>query len=154
MSISLKQSLSLAKKKFFRAPQWELKMAARIFIGFFDVLGIAYAYVITWFIVFVYSIKLLFKENHFLLNKKNLSFIIKHFLTLLCVFLFGLIIKNRILSLINYDSLFEKLCFLIFSLLFLFSIYSFISLKLLKIDEFSFFVKKIYLVFKSKKAKI
>lgn len=34
MSISLKQSLSLAKKKFFRAPQWELKMAARIFIGF------------------------------------------------------------------------------------------------------------------------
>ena len=125
-----------------------------IFIGFFDVLGIAYAYVITWFIVFVYSIKLLFKENHFLLNKKNLSFIIKHFLTLLCVFLCGLIIKNRILSLINYDSLFEKLCFLIFSLLFLFSIYGFISLKLLKIDEFSFFVKNIYLVFRSKKAKI
>jgi len=34
MSISLKQSLYLTKKKFFRAPQWELKMAARIFIGF------------------------------------------------------------------------------------------------------------------------
>jgi fatty acid desaturase len=34
MSISLKQSISLSKKKFFRAPQWELKLAARIFIGF------------------------------------------------------------------------------------------------------------------------
>jgi len=102
----------------------------------------------------VYSIRILFKGNYILLNKNSFNFVIKHFLTLASVFFSGLIIKNRILSLINYDSLFEKSLFLIFSALFLFSVYSFISLKLLKIDEFSFFVKKIYLAFRPKKAKI
>ena len=34
MPITVKQSFFLSKKKFFRAPQWELKLAARIFIGF------------------------------------------------------------------------------------------------------------------------
>ena len=53
MSISLKQSLYLTKKKFFRAPQWELKMAARIFIGFLTLcfllvfLGLPLVYQIT-----------------------------------------------------------------------------------------------------------
>ncbi len=125
-----------------------------IFSNFFDVIGIAYAYVITWFLVFLYSIRILFKGNYILLNKNSFNFVIKHFLTLASVFFSGLIIKNRILSLINYDSFFEKSLFLIFSALFLFSVYSFISLKLLKIDEFSFFVKKIYLAFRPKKAKI
>ena len=34
MPITVKQSFSLSKKKFFRAPQWELKLVARILIGF------------------------------------------------------------------------------------------------------------------------
>jgi hypothetical protein len=34
MSYSLSDSFFLSKKKFFRAPQWELKLAVRILIGF------------------------------------------------------------------------------------------------------------------------
>jgi putative peptidoglycan lipid II flippase len=124
-----------------------------IFSNFFDVIGIAYAYVITWFLVFLYSVRLLFKGNHILLNKSFFTFIIKHFVTLVFVFFFGTILKYRILNLINYDGWFEKSLFLIFSVLFLFSVYLVMSLKLLKIDEFSFFVKKIFFAFKTKKEK-
>ncbi|MDA9587070.1 DUF5687 family protein, partial [Flavobacteriaceae bacterium] len=34
MSYTFQKSLGLSKKKFFRAPQWELKLAVRILIGF------------------------------------------------------------------------------------------------------------------------
>ena len=80
--------------------------------------------------------------SNILLSKENLTFIIKHFFALALVFFFGLIIKNKIL--IPYDSLIEKLFFLIFSGITLCTVYLLISLKLLKIYEVSFFVKKIY----------
>ena len=34
MAYTFRESLDLSKKKFFRAPQWELKLAVRILIGF------------------------------------------------------------------------------------------------------------------------
>ena len=34
MAFTFRESLGLSKKKFFRAPQWELKLAVRILIGF------------------------------------------------------------------------------------------------------------------------
>ena len=34
MAYTFRESLGLSKKKFFRAPQWELKLAVRILIGF------------------------------------------------------------------------------------------------------------------------
>lgn len=110
---------------------------------YYGVVGIAFAYSITWAIIFLYSIRLLFKQNSSRLFKKNSLFFSKQIIALCTMSLIGMMIREFFLRNVITQSLLEQALYLFCISAILLSIYLFIVIKLLKIAELIFFAKKI-----------
>jgi putative peptidoglycan lipid II flippase len=74
--------------------------------NYLGIKGIAISYIITWVLIFIISIHLIFKENsHYILNYNNFLFLIKHLITL---FIVSLVVYSTrfIFNEIKYESIF------------------------------------------------
>jgi putative peptidoglycan lipid II flippase len=76
--------------------------------NYLGIKGIAISYIITWVLIFIISIHLIFKGNsHYILNYNNFLFLIKHLITL---FIVSLVVYSTrsIFNEIKYESIFFK----------------------------------------------
>lgn len=122
-----------------------------LFSTFFDLIGIAYAYMITWVLTFYLSIYVVFSTRiSILFNKKNAVFFIKQIITLLCIYLISYFLRNILIDDFQDMSLFTLIFYT--GLISISSLASYIYLiyYIIKIDEIRHLIIGIKTVFSNK----
>jgi putative peptidoglycan lipid II flippase len=108
---------------------------------FFDLIGIAYAYMITWVLTFYLSIYVVFSNRlSILFNKKNVVFFIKQIITLLCIYLISYFLRNILIDDFQDISLFTLILYTGFISIFSLASYIYLIYYILKIDEIRYLI--------------
>lgn len=116
---------------------------------YFGIKGITFGYILTWLLVFLISLFIIFQEDKsFLFKKSNYIFILKQLLVLFITFLVISQLK-LFLTTLNFQSFFIKNLFIIFSIGSIgLALYFIFSVFIIKLDEIVFFCNRILQIIK------
>ncbi len=120
-----------------------------LFITFFKLHGIVYAYIVTWLLVFILSMNVVFSTKlRILFNTKTILFFIKQLITLFCIYLISYFLRIILIDKFQNISLFVLILYTGF--IAVFSVLSYISIVyfILKIDEIRYLIFGVKSIFK------